>query len=304
MCTLYLHTSTTRSLISQARNNIWPCAIARVAVKIAIPRGIVSRCINDPLHHLRPRSIRRRPPLPATPVPFVCRLSREIGARSPFGNAPRIRLSSEERDNYRDKRNVDRSLWSTPREKIGRSRVRTRWNLPLSFTRWSRVVDLLQMRNLSSIWIEAMATSVPDSPLCGPVWSVGPSLSAPLENGCFGFSWMRRVTPSSAALRAFSIYFFLTPSSPLTSFIELFCHCLFRPRSRSSDPFSFSQLDRLTTSSRECETIVHRSRLERAGHLDWVNILPPFSPALGIAFSKATRSDLSESRMQVFKIYG
>lgn len=110
VCTLYLHTSTTRSLISQARNNIWPCAIARVAVKIAIPRGIVSRCINDPLHHLRPRSIRRRPPLPATPVPFVCRLSREIGARSPFGNAPRIRLSSEERDNYRDKRNVDRSL--------------------------------------------------------------------------------------------------------------------------------------------------------------------------------------------------
>lgn len=40
--TLYLHASTTRSLlVSPARNNIWPRAIARVAVKIAIPRDRV-----------------------------------------------------------------------------------------------------------------------------------------------------------------------------------------------------------------------------------------------------------------------
>jgi len=63
-----------------------------------------------------------------------------------------------------------------------------------------------------------MATSAPDSPLYGPVWSVGPSLSALLENGCFGFSWMRRVTPSSAVPWTLSTYFFLIPCSSLTPF--------------------------------------------------------------------------------------
>ena len=82
------------------------------------------------------------------------------------------------------------------------------------------------------------------------------------------------------------LYIFLLDSLlfPHPLLIELLYHCLFRSRSRSSDSFSFSQLDRLATSSRECETIVHRSRLERAGHLGLSQYITTFLPRFWYSF--------------------
>lgn len=145
--TLYLRASTTRSLVSPARNNIWPRAIARVAVKIAMHRrGIASRCMN-PLHHLGPRLMSPSSSLPHRFHSFVVYLMKSAPGR--LENAP---------SDCRPRNATIIGIKGASTDHCDRSRARKSADpkcriLPLSFTRWSRVVDFLQMRNLSSIWI-------------------------------------------------------------------------------------------------------------------------------------------------------
>jgi len=222
----------------------------------------------------------------AAPVPFVRRLSHKIGARSPLENTP---------SNCHTRNATIIGIKGASVGHCDRSRARKsvgpKCGLAGSSHFLSRVGRAWSISYKCEIYLRSGSRDhshgAPDSPLYGPGTVSGSIIVRAAREWMF---WVFVNAPSDTfeccspdSPRIFLLDSFLF-SHPLL--IELLCHCFFHPCSRSSAPFSFSQLDRLATSSRECETIVHYSRLERAGHLGWVNILPPFSPAHGIAFSK------------------